>query len=281
MRRKLPLVLRPCGLLHPYSLSRSRFVKSTYLAWNRHLIAAACTAWHYTSDSEMEASWRPPSAVGFSLPNGISGSTLTFDSNRALRVVAKTWPELADCRYILYLGRIHPKKRLDLLIEAFFSCNDQNAKLVVAGPDECAAWQRVARPSTPCRLGIALVRIDTVGGEKKQALLSSATALALPSEHENFGNVALEALACGTPVLLSPFVDIGESLANSDFCEQIPLDSAMWTNRLTDRLGRSPPSLQEQEAIRHWIHDRFSWEAIISRLACHYREALDRHAHRC
>src|SRR5262249_38437864 len=51
-RAAKPVVLRPCGLLHPYSLRRSRWVKRAYLTvWGR-MVRRSCSAWHYTSEQE-------------------------------------------------------------------------------------------------------------------------------------------------------------------------------------------------------------------------------------
>ena len=65
------VVLKPCGLLHPYSLRRSRWVKRAYLSWWGGRVRRACGRWHYTSDQEATDSWPPAPKPSFVLPNGI------------------------------------------------------------------------------------------------------------------------------------------------------------------------------------------------------------------
>src|SRR5205823_3603659 len=117
----------------------------------------------------------------------------------------------------LFLGRLHPKKRVDFLLEAFLDAAPQECKLVIAGPDECSLWKPLAaRFLSDTAAARRVLRMGTVSGKDKVALLAGAALFALPSEHENFGIAALEALAAGTPVLLSPHVDLAESVLAAD-----------------------------------------------------------------
>src|SRR5262249_23739144 len=111
----VPVVLRPCGHLHHYSLRRSAWRKRLYLAlWGRRL-RAACTAWHYTSAQEAAESWPWDDSPRFVLPNGIEPAAYAVDRDRAAAAVRRRWPEVGARPYVLFLGRLHPKKRLDLL----------------------------------------------------------------------------------------------------------------------------------------------------------------------
>lgn len=115
------------------------------------------------------------------------------------------WPALRGRRLLLFLGRLHPKKGGDLLLRAFAAQRlaAQGFALVFAGPDEAgtaAAWRVLAQ-----RLGIdgAVCFTGALHGVQKWAALRAAEAFVLPSHQENFGFAAAEALAAGTPVLLS------------------------------------------------------------------------------
>lgn len=272
--QRVPVVLRPCGLLHPYSLTRSRVAKSLYLSWNRKLIGSACTMWHYTSHRERDQSWKPRQSTGFVLPNGIDVNSLTIAPEDARQVIGENWPELVGRRFLLFLGRLHAKKRLDLLVDAFLQSRAADHRLVVAGPDECGLWKSVQKRIPDSERG-RIIRIEMVSGERKKALLNGADFLALPSEHENFGIAALESLAVGTPVLLSPFVDLGESFSNPAVCETIPLDTCAWTERIIARFNRGSPSDQERQALRARIAGDFSWDSITRKLVDHYRQLLE------
>ncbi len=120
-------------------------------------------------------------------------------------------PALNGRRYLLFMGRIHVKKGCDLLLEAFarrLAELPPDVDLVIAGPDQIG-W--VAELKTLARkLGIA-ERIHWPGmltGARKWSALRGAEAFVLPSHQENFGIVVAEAMACGTPVLISDKVNI-------------------------------------------------------------------------
>jgi glycosyltransferase involved in cell wall biosynthesis len=111
------------------------------------------------------------------------------------------WPELRDARIVLFLGRLHPKKGCDMLIEAFARTapNDQRTVLVMAGPDQ-EGWASELRDRA-AKLGIA-DRVTFTGmleGSMKWSALHAADVFVLPSHQENFGLSVAEALACRVP----------------------------------------------------------------------------------
>lgn len=121
------------------------------------------------------------------------------------------FPALKGRRYVLFVGRIHPKKGCDLLIEAFArmeSALPMDVQLVLAGPDQ-AGWVKVLQHRAR-EMGIEK-RVHWTGmltGELKWGAFGAAEAMILPSHQENFGFVVAEAMACMTPVLISDKVNI-------------------------------------------------------------------------
>lgn len=247
----VPVVLRPCGHLHPYSLRQSRWRKRTYLTlWGR-MVRRACTAWHYTSEQESAESWPRDYSRRFVLPNGIDPDEFAIDRDEARETVARLWPQLGRAPYVLFLGRIHPKKGLDLLLDAFLGGAPAEFKLVVAGPDECGLWERMARGEGRGAGGERVVRIETVAGPAKAALLAGARLFALASAHENFGIAALEALAAGTPVLLSPHVDLARDVVKAKLGDVLPLEVSVWRDWLATFLSEREAA--SGEAGRAWV----------------------------
>jgi glycosyltransferase involved in cell wall biosynthesis len=135
-------------------------------------------------------------------------------AERQLATFYDAFPQLRGRRFLLFLGRVHPKKGVDLLLQAI---NAQAPppdalSLVVAGPGN--------------RDFIESLRGDAGGGEAfasswpgmltgdiKWGALRAADAFILPSHQENFGLAVVEALACGTPVLISNKVNIWREIA--------------------------------------------------------------------
>lgn len=268
-------ILRPCGHLHRYSLQRTRWLKRLYLGIWGDSVLRACSCWHYTSEQEAAESWPGGQRPFFVLPNGIEPQECTIADGIARQYVARKWPELSDAPYVLFLGRLHPKKRLDLLLEAFLAGAPANFKLVVVGPDECALWKPLAwRLQATPQAATRVLRLNTVTGRDKVPLLAAATLLALPSEHENFGNAALEALACGTPALLSPHVDLAVTPEADDYCYRARLDKEAWAEQFSTLLSRPADLAAAGEAVRQTIIDRFSWQRITAQLTERYRWVL-------
>lgn len=269
-----PVVVRPCGLLHPYSLQRSRWLKRGYLALWGGMVRRACSAWHYTSAQEAVESW-PGTGCHFVAPNGIEAGEFAVDRSRARERVWELWPKLERRPYVVFLGRLHRKKRLDLLVEAFLAGAPETYRLVVAGPDEEGLWPALAtRFLEDPAVARRVIYVGGVTGEDRVLLLAGAELFALPSEHENFGIAALEAVATGTPVLLSPHVDLASAVEAAGFGFTAPLDAAMWSRRLAELLDWPEGLRAQAESARAWAAERYSWGRIADDLFHHYQGVL-------
>lgn len=119
-------------------------------------------------------------------------------------------PHLRDRRVLLFLGRLHPKKGGDLLIEAFAQvCHrDERLHLVIAGPDESGTEAKLRTLAESLRVDDRITWIGMLTEDAKWGAYRVADAFVLTSHSENFGIVIAEALACGLPVLISDKVNI-------------------------------------------------------------------------
>ena len=154
------------------------------------------------------------------------------DPEEECEAFRSAFPELKDKRFLLFVGRIHPKKGCDLLIDAFAQCvrdlpNDVD--VVIAGPDQMGLMAGLKAHAE--KLGIA-DRVHWPGmikGNLKWGAYRYADAFILPSHQENFGIVVAEAMSCSTPVLISDKVNI-------------------WREVLDERAGMVEPDTQEGTA---------------------------------
>jgi glycosyltransferase involved in cell wall biosynthesis len=175
--------LAPHGCLDPVRRAYGKFRKS--LVWHlfdRHLLQHA-TWLHATAP--IEASWMkaalgkhcPPIRI---IPNGVDGEL--FDSV----------PEQSRTQSVLYLGRLHPLKGLDLLLDAWQRlAPSPEWELIIAGPSDGATLPSLpnVRVLPPCY------------GQDKVKLIKQAAFLILPTRSENFGIIVAEALWSHTPVI--------------------------------------------------------------------------------
>ena len=125
-------------------------------------------------------------------------------------------PGVEGQKYFLYLSRLHPKKGLDLLINAYSaiikdsSVQNELPNLVIAGPGLESAYGAKIQNMVAADANLKDIVHFTgmLTGDAKWGSLYGCEAFVLPSHQENFGIAVVEALACGKPVLISDQVNI-------------------------------------------------------------------------
>jgi glycosyltransferase involved in cell wall biosynthesis len=120
------------------------------------------------------------------------------------------YPELRGKKLALFMGRIHPKKGCDLLIEAFASVlrAQPDWHLVIAGPDEVGWLEKLNVRAGELGLAPRITWTGMLSGTMKWGAVRAAEVFVLPSHQENFGIAVAEALAAGVPTLISNKVNI-------------------------------------------------------------------------
>jgi len=210
----VPYFVFPHGMLDPYfkrAHPLKHMKKLLYWRLGEYRVLRDARAVLFTCEEEMllaRESFSPyrvrEQVVGFGT------APPPYQREHALADYHLAFPELAGRRTLLFLGRLHAKKGCDLLIEAFavLARRDPQWHLVMAGPATPAFSAQLK--ALAARLGLAS-RITWAGmlsGTGKWGALYAADAFVLPSHQENFGIAVAEALACGTPVLISSRINI-------------------------------------------------------------------------
>jgi glycosyltransferase involved in cell wall biosynthesis len=147
------------------------------------------------------------------------------DAEAQATAFAQAFPALADKRVILFLGRLHEKKGCDLLLRAFLQVLEtkpredwQDLHLMIAGPcahaEYLAALKQLAGKCEAISSG-SVSFPGMLSGDLKWGTLRRAEVFVLPSHQENFGIAVVEAMACGTPVLISRPVNIWREIESS------------------------------------------------------------------
>jgi glycosyltransferase involved in cell wall biosynthesis len=213
-KRGLPYVLEPIGMFLP--IVRNLWLKRMYHAvWGRRLLQGA-SAVIATSGQEIEelVSGGLPRARVVLRRNGVE--------------VPRTWPERGAFRksqgispeekLVLFLGRLSAKKSPDLLLKAFAELSGHATgipmTLVFAGPDDGGAESELEQLATQLGIRKKVQFAGAIFGETKWAAYRDADVFVLPSQNENFGNTAAEAVAAGTPVIVTEQCGIAPLLAD-------------------------------------------------------------------
>lgn len=215
--QRLPYFVFPHGMLDPwfrraYPLKHAK--KWTYWQlFERHVLRHAAAVF-FTCDEERRLArqtFHPYRCNERVVAYGTAAPVGDPDQHAALW--RTSMPEIGSQPYWLFLGRIHPKKGVDLLLRAYSAlaaeATDKLPVLVIAGPCDDPAYRRtleqlagtIAPPGQICWTGM-------LEGTRKTGALRSAEAFVLPSHQENFGIAVAEALSVGTPVLISRKVNI-------------------------------------------------------------------------
>lgn len=191
----------PRGMLSPWALSRSKLGKRLLWALIERRLFARAAVVHATSaleEGEIRA-LRVARRIAV-VPNGID-TEVEYASERVRAARSAGTLGSGERRKILFLSRVHLKKGLDLLQQAWATFpRDMPAELLITGDGEEGAVADVRRwldhqTGPPARY------LGPVHGHEKLRLLASAWVLVLPSRSENYGMAVAEALACGTPAL--------------------------------------------------------------------------------
>lgn len=158
-----------------------------------------------------------------------------------LQAFAERCPALAGKRFLLFLGRLHPKKGCDLLTRAFAEVAqaDPELHLVMAGPDP-NDWQSTLRNELK-QAGVA-DRVHWPGmlrDHAKWGAFAACEAFVLPSHQENFGIAVVEALASAKPVLLADPVNLSPDVERAG-CALVEPDTLDGTRRLLQRWLATP-----------------------------------------
>lgn len=215
----IPYFVYPHGMLDPWfkhSYPLKHLKKWAYWRWADYRVLRDARAVLFTSEQERrlarQSFWLYQVQE---LVVGYGTSAPPGDAERQRQLFMERFPQLAGKRLLLFLSRIHPKKGLDLLIEAFaaMAASDAKLHLVIAGPDQLG-WQ-VALQQRAAALGIAdrLSWPGMLSGDLKWGAFRSAELFCLPSHQENFGIVVAEALACGLPVAIAQPVNIASEVS--------------------------------------------------------------------
>jgi len=177
-----------------------------------------------------------------------------------------------DERIVIFLGRLIPRKGADLLIETLPQIDDEKAKLVIAGPEGEAGYLTFLHEKARA-LGVEhrVLFTGPLYGEDKKAALADASVFTLPSRYENFGNAAAEAVACGTPAIVSDQCGIAP-LLNQRAGLVTSYDSAAVARTLRNLLGNAS-LYQRLKAGCPQVADEISWGKLVRGMQKSYEEA--------
>jgi glycosyltransferase involved in cell wall biosynthesis len=273
-KHNIPYVVRTIGQLAPWALAQSQLKKRlyTFLIERQNLNQAA--AIHCTSDGEAEDVHRfGIQTPTFTLPLGVEQPPAIPGAKQKLHDLYAIPPETP---VVLFLSRIHPKKRPDLLLQAISQVAAQNhdCHLIFAGSGEAEYLNYLI--SLVSSLGLAS-RVSFAGfvtGKDKALLLQGSDIFVLPSYAENFGVAVAEAMAAGLPAIVTPDVQISPEVMT----QQAGLVVEGNVDALSAAITRLIASPEERRQLgkngQRLVNHCYSWNVIAQNLAEVYTKIL-------
>jgi len=259
----VPYILQPHGTLDPF-LRRRHFIRKwiAQLCYENRNIRGA-DAILFNSDEER----RLALPVTGARPSLVVHLGLHLDQYRQLPAPGSfraKHPELEGKTFLLFLSRINFKKGLDLAVDAFARLLQarKDIHLVIAGPDtegyEKTIRQRCQKAGTMPYITFA----GMLSESDKRAALVDADLFVLPSYSENFGVTILEALICGTPVLISDRVNIWRDIVDAGAGEAVPCHVGDISKAMQSLLANRDRLHHMGERGKLLVEQKFSWESV-------------------
>jgi glycosyltransferase involved in cell wall biosynthesis len=263
----VPYVVAAHGMAEPWALRHKALKKKVYtsLVEGTNLKRASCL--HALSRPEIGHLRRlaPRAVVGF-VPNGVDLEP--FDDLPERSVLEDEFPELIGKFLLLFFGRLHAKKGLNLLAEAAAGLRRDfpELQLLIAGNDDGALAPLLEQAEA---LGIRrmITYVGHVSGERARQVWAAADGFVLPSYSEGFSMAILEALACRLPAVITTACHFPE-LARAGGGIEVEPNAAAVTEGIRALLEHSPA---ERTLLgfrgRALVERNYTWDRQAGRLA--------------
>lgn len=259
-QQNIPYVNSPHGLLCQWSLQQGAQKKHIYLNLLEKANLFGAKAIHVTARQEQVEiellGWALKTVV---LPLGLQISPAIADARAQLHRMLDIPSQVP---ILLFLSRIHPKKGVDYLIPALGKLRDRHFAFVLAGsgdPEYEAVLERLIQAN---HLGDRTFKLGFVTGINKNTCLQGADLYVLTSHSENFGVSVLEALAAGTPVLITKGVALAELVRSQQLGWVVDLDIDAIAAAIAQSLDQPQVNQQIGDRAAKYIAEHYTWNKI-------------------
>lgn len=272
-KKSVPYIVRPLGTLDPWSLKQKSLRKRLFWHLGVRQMLDGAAAIHYTTQAEKTLAEESLGiGRGVVIPLGIE-TGLSVATGGATELKANASGTIRR-PYVLVLSRLHPKKGLEVLLPAFLSLVKQPEfakwKLVLAGEGE-SNYVNLLKGLVKSNGGNGnVVFAGWLDGAQRIDTLRDASLLALTSYQENFGLCAVEALACGVPVLVSPHVNLAQEIEKAGAGWIAPLETEALKQTLAETLRDETGRAERGARGKEFVHQWFTWDAVAQALSTLY-----------
>ncbi|HIK11972.1 MAG TPA: glycosyltransferase [Oscillatoriaceae cyanobacterium M33_DOE_052] len=271
---KVPYVVTPRGMLEPWALAYKSGKKRFYYAWLEKPALERSKAIQMLAASEADRvknlQLKAPLII---VPNGVQSQD--FEKLPDPELFYQHFPETRNKPLILFLGRIDPKKGLDLLASAFEKVRAvrPDTHLIVAGPDNIGFLPTAQSYFAVAGCDEAVTFTGILSGLIKYAALAAARVYVAPSYSEGFSMSVLEGMASGLPCVITTgcnFPEAGEAKA----ARVVPINSDDIASAILECLQHPEAAKEMGDRAREFIFQKYTWHQIATNLSQIYQAIL-------
>lgn len=274
----VPYILSPHGMLEPWCLAYKGWKKRPYMkAIERSTLAGAAALHALAPEEQRNIKALSLDTPTFVIPNGVHADEFAGLPPRA--AFEAEFPAVSGRKVLLFMGRVDPKKGLDLLVKSLAQLTRRGTGekicLVIAGPDLIGYRSELEGLIRDEAVGDSVVFTGMLDGELKRAALSAADVFALPSHSEGFSVAVLEAMAAGRPVVISEGCNFPQVSA-AGAGKVIKTDVAPLTAALAELLSDENSRRLMGERGASLVRDAYDWSSIARRMKSVYSDVVAR-----
>jgi glycosyltransferase involved in cell wall biosynthesis len=276
VRARTPFLVMPHGMLDPYSMRRGWVKKQGYgrlLEWPL-LRKARGICYTHPEEQRLASLTCRELPFGHIVELGAEPAPATPRAELRAEFVAR-YPILTGKTVVLFLGRLHPKKGLDLLIPAFEIVHRERpeAHLLLVGPGPTDYVESIGAEIAKRGLERQITLTGPLYGRDKWAAQAASDLFVLPSYQENFAISVVEALRSGLPVVLSRRVNLWNDIVEAGAGRECELDVQGLAATLARCLEDADWRRSAAQAGEALLERRFNWEATAERLESIYEKS--------
>jgi len=217
-KKYIPYVLRPHGTLDPVLFDRRRtLIKKIYIRLFdlRDYQVAAAIQYSSLIEQEMTTNNMGDISKGIIIGEGIDLDF--FKEIKSNKMISDLYPFLRGKMVLLFLGRIHQKKGIELLLEAMntLRVNHDNLHLLIVGTGDSSYVNEIQSLIKRLQISNSVTMLGMVEESIKIEILRGSDVFLCPSYGENFGISVIEAAAVGLPIITTNKVAVAKTLGLS------------------------------------------------------------------
>lgn len=267
-----PYVISPRGSLDPAALEEKGLKKAVYMRLVERWSLQRAAGIHFTTRRERDLAPRwVRSLPHFVVPNGFP---VAGPQHEQFGWIRQRFGWSNSCFVWAMVGRIHPSKGFDLLLDAARRVQSQDWRIAVIGPDEGGYRREVDRLAEKYGIRDRLGYTGLLSRRQLDEAFAGCDALVMPSWHENFGNVVVEAMARGVPALVSDRVGVAEDVSEGRGAEIVPASPDAWAGAMTAWMRDRRATAARGVAARKLVMAKFDWRSTGRQVLEHLRGLL-------